>query len=498
MMIRRLSICLTLQGLTFVSAAHAADLQADPSNYVMQLSKLQPGDTLHLAPGSYANQLNVSNLNGSAQAWITITGPDSGPPAIFTGNACCNTVELTNSSYVAVRSITVDALHIPGVFGLSAKGASNVVHHIRVENCTFINQDANQQTVAISTKTPTWGWEIRGNRILGAGTGMYLGNSDGSFPFIGGIIERNLIRDTIGYNAQIKFQNPRPTLPGIPTTPSTTIVRDNVFCKNDQPSPDGDRPNLLIGGFPSTGPGSEDRYEIYGNLFFHNPRESLLQVSGRVTVHDNLFVDVAGTAILAQNHDLPLRQAYVYNNTIFSAGTGIRFGSMAGQGDGVVGNLIFATTPIAGTIATQRDNVTAPIAMASAFLQNPSTVLSGSSFFPLPTKATGAPLDLSPFANDTDWKRDFNGADKGTLAFRGAYAAEGINPGWQVACDVKPLPSMTPQNPGGSSPTGTGTTPEGCSCHMGGHSHAPFSVPLSLLAGMLALGLRRRARRSTT
>lgn len=484
-------------GLTasIASSAQAADLQADPTNYVSQLGKLQPGDTLHLAAGTYTKQLNITNLNGSPQAYVVITGPDSGAPAIFVGNACCNTVEFVNSSYVAVRNLTIDAQHIAGVFGVSAKGATgNLVHHIRIENNSFLNHDGSQQTVAISTKTPTWGWEIRGNSIVSAGTGLYLGNSDGSSPFVAGLIEGNLIRDTIGYNGEIKFQNPRPTVPGMPTTPSTTIIRDNVFCKNDQPSPDGDRPNFLVGGFPSTGPGSEDRYEIYRNFFYHNPRESLLQVSGRVTVHDNLFVDVVGNAVLAQNHDLPLRQAYIYNNTIYSAGSGIRFGSAAVQGDAVIGNLVLAAMPIVGTIANQKDNLTAPVAMGATLLQKPAIVLSGSSFLPLPSQAVGSPLDLSMFSADTDWQYDFAGTSKGSQRFRGAYASDGNNPGWQPACDRKPV--VMPGTPG-NPPDMAGTVATGCSCDVGG-SRGSIPSGSGLVALVLATvfaPLRARARR---
>ncbi len=91
----------------------------------------------------------------------------------------------------------------------------------------------------------------------------------------------------------------------MPTGPQRTIIRQNVFIKNDAPSPDGDRPNLLVDGFPDAGEGSQDLYEIYGNLFLHNPRESLLQASGRVSIHDNLFVDVTGTAILLRTTTCP-------------------------------------------------------------------------------------------------------------------------------------------------------------------------------------------------
>ena len=271
---------------------------------------------------------------------------------------CCNTVEIQDSSYVAITNLTIDGNHVDGAFGLSAKGgASNRVHNIRVEGCTFINHDTSQGNVAISTKTPTWDWEIRGNRILGAGTGLYLGNSPGTEPFVRGLIEYNLISDTMGYNMQIKWQSSRPDVEGMPQGPSRTIIRHNVFIKTDRASPSGDRPNLLVGGFPESGAGSQDLYEIYGNFFFHNPRESLFQGSGRISIHDNVFADVAGTAIALQNHDLPLRLAHVYNNTVYAAGTGISVSGDMDQGVWVVGNLLFADTGVEIGRASCRERV---------------------------------------------------------------------------------------------------------------------------------------------
>src|SRR5205823_1758325 len=158
-----------------------------------------------------------------------------------------------------------------------------------------------------------------GNTIIGAGTGIYLGHADGSDPFIGGIIENNLIMNTIGYNMEIKWQQPRTLVSGMPTDQNFTIIRNNVFIKDNRPSPNGYRPNLLVGGFPDSGPGSTDMYEVYGNLFYHNANEALFQASGRATVHDNVFVDGQYTAMDFQDHDLPLKVAYFYNNTIYSS-----------------------------------------------------------------------------------------------------------------------------------------------------------------------------------
>ncbi|MFO0608144.1 MAG: hypothetical protein U0324_33575 [Polyangiales bacterium] len=431
----------TLAALLRAAVARADDRPADPSNYRAVLATLRPGDTMRLAAGSYG-LLNVSGLNGRADAPIVIAGPVSGAPAVFNADRgpCCNTIELRNASYVVLRGLTVDGGGVAGAFGVSAGGgAANLVHHITVEGCTFLHHDASQQTVAISTKTPTWGWVIRGNVIRGAGTGLYLGNSDGSSPFVGGLIEGNLVEDTVGYNMEIKYQRSRPAVAGLPTDPQTTVIRHNVWVKSDRASPDGDRPNVLVGGFPDAGAGSMDRYEVYGNVFLHNPRESLFQASGRVTVHDNLFVDVAGTALLLRNHDLPLRQAFVYHNTFYAVGRGVVFGSAAAQGSAVVGNVIFSPSPVSGPIAVQRDNLTDSVPNAAMHVAAPSITPGMMDFYPRVGRCQGAAVDVSPFAGDRDRDVDFNCAPRGADTFRGAYAGEGSNPGWRVVAAPRPV-----------------------------------------------------------
>jgi PKD repeat protein len=436
-----------LSGFVLCATAHAAIYTANPSNYTSVAAGLQPGDTLNLVAGTYTGDLSVTGLNGSASAWITIQGPATGSPAFFVANSSANTVELYNCSFLAIKNLTLDGQNLAGPFGVSAKGGTaNLTHDILIEGCTIQNYNGSQQTDGISTKTPTWNWTIRRNTIINAGTGLYLGNSDGSDPFVAGVIEDNLVEFPIGYCMEIKFQLAWPSVPGMPTGPTTTIIRNNVFIKNDAPSPDGDRPNLLVGGFPASGPGSANRYEVYGNLFDHNPRESLFQFSGRVTVHDNVFVDVVGKAIAAQNQDEPLELAYIYNNTIYAVGTGISFANAASQGDGVTGNLIFATTPIAGPIANLGNNLTDTVANASAYVTAPSTTLGSMNFYPLSGQCTGSALNMSAFTSDTDYSIDFNGVGKGSFTYRGAYAGSGSNPGWQLQAGIKTL-GTTPQPP---------------------------------------------------
>jgi hypothetical protein len=221
------------------------------------------------------------------------------------------------------------------------------------------------------------------------------------------------------------------------------VIRHNVFLKNDRPSGDGDRPNVLVGGFPASGAGSEDRYEIYGNLFADNPRESLLQASGRVTIHDNIFVKGGVNAIVLRNHDLPFVMGLVYNNTIYDTATGIRFGNAATQGDPVLGILVFSPQPITGSIADNRENIVDIVANAGQHVNLPSTVLGMMDFYPIPGKAEGSALDMTKLRADRDFDRDFNGTSKGAFTFRGAYAGAGTNPGWKPTGEPKPIPGSS-------------------------------------------------------
>lgn len=439
-------------GALFVlsSAGQAATIDADPSNYETLRDSLQPGDTLRLAAGNYP-LLYLRDINGTPEAWITVEGPETGAPAIVNPDPanpfCCNLTELSNSSYLAVKNITFDSGGTDAIFGINSTGIN---HDILIENCTFLGQGSHQLTVGISTKGTDWNWTIRGNTIIEAGTGMYLGNSTGSSPFINGIIEGNLIVDTIGYNLQVKYQNPYSLQPGMPAGPHRTIIRNNVFIKEkgqSEWSPDklaGARPNLLVGGFPDTGANAQDHYEIYGNFFYKNPDESLFQGSGRVYMHDNVFVGASHTSISLQNHDLPLKVAYIYNNTIYGGSRGISMSSSSAlEAAEIIGNAVFSSSGISGT--GQSNNVVDTTANATNYVTQPSLVLGSMDFYPLPGELQGPPLDLSSFSGHADFDADFNGTSKSNFTFRGAYAGEGTNPGWILAQERKVGgPSSTP------------------------------------------------------
>lgn len=414
--------------LLAAGTAGANVYNAGPSTYSALVSTLKPGDTLQLATGTYTQGLVLTSLNGAAGSPITIQGP-ADQSAVFLAQACCNTVEIASSSFIVVRNLTLDGQHLDGPFGVNSSAVS---HDITIENLLIINHDGSQQCDGISTKSSVWNWVVRHNTIIGAGTGMYFGNSDGSFPFVAGLIEDNLVLDTIGYNIEIKQQLPRPTNLGLPTTDSRTIIRHNTFSKQNNGSSGGmARPNLLVGGFPSSGPGVNDLYEIYGNFFYENPNEALFQGEGNVAFYDNVLVADTGDAIHFQYNTAPVQNVTILNNTILAMGNGITVtGVASGYVQKIVGNAVFAGAPISGP--GQAQNVTDTYASASNYVNAPFAPIGALDLYPKSGQLAGTKIDLTAFASLDDAGVDFNAAVRDGVV-RGAYTGQGVNPGWQLA-----------------------------------------------------------------
>ena len=424
-------------------------INANPGNYLTKLAALKPGDTLLLAAGNYGTTggadtgdvpgLPIFSLNGTLSAPITITGPATGPMPVLLGRATHNTVRLSNASHVVVRRLEINGRDL-GAAGVAVQGPC---HHITIDDCYFRGFGDDQQTVAISTTgQPTWGWIVRRNLIVGAGTGMYFGNSTGDSPFVDGLIEYNVVQGSIGYCMQVKRQATWGAVPaGMPTGKTTTIIRHNVFAKSGNSSTaDLARPNLLVGDCPPSGPGSTNDFAIYGNLLQENPSEGLFQCEGNVAFYANLLV-TSGSALRVQTHEGAVRTVRIFHNTVVAGATGIAVsGGAAGTTQRVFGNAVFAAgtaisvTSVAGSAL---DNVTDLRANAPSYLGNPLAAMPGLNLFPKAGMLKKAAVDMSAVAAFPDAGRDFNGVAFDST-YRGAYGGEGSNPGWALAIAQKP------------------------------------------------------------
>jgi hypothetical protein len=440
----QLSLAQSLSGCN--GAAPLNTIQADPSNYQSRISGLVAGDRLQLAAGTYDYGIDLGNKNGEPGKCIVIEGPASGPPALFRGSSSRNLISLQDSSYITLRNLSLDGQHTAGD-GIKAESTAASVHHILVERLSLQNFDAYQDVVGINTKCPAWNWVVRLTTITSTGTGMYFGNSDGSEDFSNSLVEHNLVYATLGYNAQFKHQLSRSTSIGAPSS-GTTIIRHNTFSKQTGSGSSEFRPNLLVGHWPLSGAGSSDIYQIYGNLFYQNPTEALFQGEGNVALHDNLFVNSAGTNRMAVNfqaHNSVPRRVDAFNNTVVATGTGISItgADTANYDQRVIGNAVFAATPLVGGDPAPSNNVTGSYSAASTYLNNPTGSLgSGLDLYPKAGQLLGSATSYSAITGLLERDLDFNKLSR-IATYRGAYSGDGVNPGWTPALAIKPEPTCT-------------------------------------------------------
>ena len=415
----------------------ARQYPAHPADYRSQLKKLQAGDQLLLSPGIYTQGLPIHHLKGRADAPIVITGPTEGPHAVLIARPGHNTISILDSRYVVIRHLELDGRGLP-VDGVKCEGHAAWAHHITLEHLLIQRHNHNQQTVAISTKCPTWNWIIRHNVIKHAGTGLYLGNSDGRAPFIAGLIEHNLVTDTLGYNLQIKHQRERPVIDGMPLQDQVTIIRHNVFARASQNQDRAmARPNVLVGHWPLSGHGQNDRYLIYGNFFYENSQEALFQGEGNIALYNNLFVNHQGNAVRIQpHHDIP-REIHIFFNTVLANGAGI---DLANPNDPtpfsqwITNNVIFARKLPTDAITIQ-NNFVQILEAASRYLTQPFSPPGQMNLIPIRQAMDQKKINIGLVKDYPEWYLDFDGQWNDDRF--GAYAYARL-PNWLPRLEKKP------------------------------------------------------------
>ena len=410
-----------LLSLFLVSAPlGAADFQAGPDDYRAMLPRLQAGDRLLLRAGDYQQGLPLQRLAGRVGQPIVIDGQKG---ARFLAQPGANTVSLVDVSHITLRNLELDGRNLP-VDAIKAEGHSRYAHYVTLEGLYIHDHAANQQNVGISSKCPAFGWVVRGNRIERVGTGMYFGDSDGTDPFVAGLIEGNRVSDTIGYNLQIKHQKTRPAYLPEADRRHDSVIRYNFFAKDNAWPGQAARPNVLIGHAPTSGPGAEDRVLIYGNLFWQNPSEALFQGEGHLAIYNNLFVNGQGHAVHIQPHNDVPRQVDIFHNTVLARGHGIRLlhreGEMPAWPQRVMRNLVFAGQPISG--GEQIDNLSSGVDAAAQALKRPFAALDELDLAPRYTLAGTVSPESLGLADFPDSRRDFDGRER-VAARLGACAA---------------------------------------------------------------------------
>ncbi|HVK56911.1 MAG TPA: hypothetical protein VM532_18015 [Burkholderiales bacterium] len=431
-LIRYFCALLLLGSFSFSFAASVVD----PTTYLSAIANAEPGSVIKLTPGIYYDGLPIVGLRGASTQPIVIEAANPARPPRLLARPRKNTVSIVNSSHVQIRNLVLDGRGLP-VDAVKAEGHSRFAHHITLEGLRIINHGADQGNIGISTKCPAWGWIIRRNVIIRAGTGMYLGNSDGSAPFFDGVIEHNLIFDTLGYNLQIKHQHVRSPEADWTPGPHTTIIRHNVFSKyGNAAQGQAARPNVLVGHFPKEAHGVNDRYVVYGNFFYANSTEALFQGEGNIALYANLFVNPFGDAIHVQPHNDVPKNIWLFHNTVIASNVGIHLrGDTENYLRALAGNVVFAASPEAPRL--EADNLIGEYAQANAYLNKPFASpgrlnLKIKSDIAVAKPATCAFFELFPDAG-----RDFEGIPYKACGV-GAYERGSRPPRWNPNLAFKP------------------------------------------------------------
>lgn len=93
-----------------------------------------PGDTILMLPGDYTGTFMISDVHGTADAWITIAGVH---PATVVFNGGTESLHLSRCSYLQVENVSVTGQTGNGM-NIDDGGILDVpTHHVRVKNVSF-------------------------------------------------------------------------------------------------------------------------------------------------------------------------------------------------------------------------------------------------------------------------------------------------------------------------------------------------------------------------
>lgn len=413
------------------SVSSATDFAANPDNYVEILSSLQSGDTLKLAPGTYASGLDIYQLNGYEGRWITIEGPVSGEAAVFLGRTDRSTVTIRDSSYVRLIGLHLVADETNPKHGIELLPESEYAHHITIQELHIRGFKQSADSSAIITRAPVWDWDIRLNTIEDVGTGLSLGNKNQPSQFIRGNIEQNVILQAFAYAIFIGQQNGRPDIIGVPQQSSSIYIRDNVMSKSGVARTNATgRPMVLLERQSETGFSENDNYQIYGNFFYENEfvDQALIVAEGNVKFHNNILVNSNGSGAKFGSSSENLRELECFNNTVLVQKNGIFLENPnAGFEQRIVGNAVFAQVPITNPNGLTEKNFTDAYISANQFLENPENF----NYYPKRDQLEGSQINLEYYNYLRAYNMDFNGEIR-RGSTRGAYVDNGGNSGWRI------------------------------------------------------------------
>lgn len=129
--------------LILASDIHSTVLHVGPggdySNVQAAADQAGPGDTILIDGGTYGGGQYISNLEGTAQRWITIRAAEGETVTVSGGSQAWH---LVDPSYVRIENITFTGQSANGVNVDDGGDYSTPANHVIFENCTWTDMNA--------------------------------------------------------------------------------------------------------------------------------------------------------------------------------------------------------------------------------------------------------------------------------------------------------------------------------------------------------------------
>jgi hypothetical protein len=410
-----------LAGLCVVAATqdnHARELhlRADRS-FKAAVERLEPGDTLIVHPGVYADSGRISiRVRGTHLRPVVITAAAGGSRPLITRNAHDsrqNTINIEGASHLTLRGLAISGNGGDGV------RLNDGAAHIALEGL-----EISDIAVGINFKGNLHDITARGNHIhdtMRTGEGMYVGCNRARCITRDSLIEGNWIHDTLkseqGDGIEIKSGS------------HSIVVRDNVIH-------DTRFPCILV-----YGTSGRPRNLIEANAMW-NCGDAGIQAAADAEIRNNVVLAGPATGFTSHPHQgvTPGNLAFVHN-TVVGIGACL---NLRGWNDRA--GLVFANNAIYcaradSTVGGLRGVVASGNVLSPAIPPFPPASYSpGAS----PGRDMVDPDGLQAYPSSGSTLRragdpafmtavDFNGVAREDPPDAGAYAFAGpVNPGWRV------------------------------------------------------------------
>jgi len=117
--------------------ANAARITVATSSQLRSaIRKLQPGDTLLIAPGDYAGGIYLADTSGTKDAPITIRGAEPNNPPLFSGGG--QAFHLADCSHITLANLKVKGFPSNGINIDDGGSFETPAHHITLDNITIL------------------------------------------------------------------------------------------------------------------------------------------------------------------------------------------------------------------------------------------------------------------------------------------------------------------------------------------------------------------------